>query len=173
MDLGYRRKMESMKEILRLRDEGKLNEVQQRWFSTKPKEELYDTQTDPFELNNLADKPAYKQKLEELRKAQDNWFKKVGDKGLLPEVDMANEMWPGGKQPQTSKPDMVVVKKDGDSSLIKISAATEGASIGYKIGDNTPWLLYTSPVKVKKGETLSAKAIRYGYKESPINSVNN
>lgn len=174
MDLGYRKKMASMKEILRLKDEGKLNEVQQRWFSAKPKEELYDTESDPFELNNLADKPAYKPKLEEFRKVQDNWFKKTGDKGLLPEVEMANEMWPGGKQPETSKPDMAVVKKDGDGSLVKISAATEGASIGYRIGNDTsPWLLYTSPVRVKKGETLSAKAIRYGYKESPINSFTN
>lgn len=46
----------------------KLDENQQMFFSMqKPKEELYNLKRDPFELNNLATDPQYKEVLEELR----------------------------------------------------------------------------------------------------------
>jgi hypothetical protein len=34
------------------------------------------------------------------------------------------------------------------------------------MGEKGQWFLYTMPVAFPKGEKLSAKAIRYGYKES-------
>lgn len=69
--------------------EGKLNAVQKQFFApTKPAEELYDTQNDPHEINNLAALPKYKKTLEEMRAALDRWIKDTGDLGAVPEVEL-------------------------------------------------------------------------------------
>ena len=84
-----------MKEILQLRDEGKLDSVQMAWFKTKPPEELYDIENDPDELHNLANDPKYKDKLAELRNAFNEWIQKVGDMGSIPEKEMIATWWNG------------------------------------------------------------------------------
>ncbi|MDB4293442.1 sulfatase [Maribacter sp.] len=51
-----------------LKKEGTLNDQQKQFFSTsKPKEELYDIQKDPFELNNLVDNDEFASVLEAMR----------------------------------------------------------------------------------------------------------
>ena len=57
----------------KLHDAGKLNAAQDRFWNTKPAEELYDLQSDPDEVNNLAAAPAHRELLERLRKAQRTW----------------------------------------------------------------------------------------------------
>ncbi|MEM7316075.1 MAG: sulfatase-like hydrolase/transferase, partial [Planctomycetota bacterium] len=60
-----------------LHEEGKLTPAQESLFATpRPKEELYDTQSDPHELNNLADNPAHTEHLVRLRKKLDAWREK-------------------------------------------------------------------------------------------------
>ena len=69
--------------------EGTLKGPQKIFFSeTKPKEELYDTQTDPHEVNNLAGDPKYRAKLEEMRAALDEWMKETKDLGEVPEKEL-------------------------------------------------------------------------------------
>jgi len=51
-----------------LKKEGKLNDEQKQFFAaSKPKEELYDVQNDPFELNNLIGNTEFATLLEEMR----------------------------------------------------------------------------------------------------------
>ncbi|HET8828608.1 MAG TPA: sulfatase [Pelobium sp.] len=174
MDIGFRKQMPMMKEILKLKNADKLDSIQSRWFQRKPAEELYDVEKDPFELHNLADDPAYSSKLQELRTVQNNWSIQVKDQGFMSEKDMVNLMWPGGKQPVTGKPIQKVTLKKNRLN-VQLTSTTTGASIGYKVGNDGQWLLYHQPVQIKKGEKLYAKAIRYGYKESEeilINNVN-
>lgn len=66
---------------------GKCNDMQSRAFQTKPVEELYDTENDPYEVNNLADDPAYKEVLERMRKENSRWMKEIRDVGLIPETE--------------------------------------------------------------------------------------
>ncbi len=66
---------------------GKTNEVQSRFFRTKPVEELYDTENDYWEINNLAGDPAYADVMERMRHALDRWEKEYYDAGLVPETD--------------------------------------------------------------------------------------
>jgi hypothetical protein len=48
-------------------------------YHARPPEELYDLTKDPYEQNNLADDPAYKDKLEKMRELVANWMKAQGD----------------------------------------------------------------------------------------------
>ncbi len=53
---------------------------------TKPSEELFDCQKDPWNLNNLAEQPDFQTKLQELRKAHAQWSDDTKDTGLIPET---------------------------------------------------------------------------------------
>lgn len=65
--------------------EGKLDAVQSIHFrKTKPVEELYDSEADPFEVRNVINDPANKDKLTELRAEMDKWLAATGDKGAVP-----------------------------------------------------------------------------------------
>jgi len=54
----------------------------------KPLEELYDVDSDPHELHNLAKDPAYQPKLAELRQQHLNWVVETRDLGLIPEAEL-------------------------------------------------------------------------------------
>ncbi len=74
---------------------GECDETQSIFWETKPVEELYDTENDPWEVNNLAKNPDYKDVLERMRAANKNWVTKIKDTGFIPEadrVDRAGEM---------------------------------------------------------------------------------
>nr|WP_320022327.1 sulfatase [uncultured Draconibacterium sp.] len=66
---------------------GKCNDIQSMAFQTKPVEELYDTENDPNELNNLANIPAYKEVLERMRNENFRWMKEIRDVALIPELE--------------------------------------------------------------------------------------
>ena len=68
--------------------EGQLDEVQQMLFApTRPAEELYDLQVDPWEIHNLADDPAYADTLAKLRGRLDRWMEETNDHGRQPEPE--------------------------------------------------------------------------------------
>lgn len=52
-------------------------------YQHRPKEELYDLEKDPFEMNNLADRPKHSELLRSLRKQLAEWGKTQGDSLLL------------------------------------------------------------------------------------------
>ncbi len=73
----------------RLHREGKLSGPPARFFTpTKPFEELYDTQRDPWQVNNLAGDPKYAAELKRMRAELKSQMKRAGDLGLLPEREM-------------------------------------------------------------------------------------
>ncbi len=80
--IGYAELMPTLQVMRKWNEAGKLNDVQKLWFApVKPKEELYDTQDDPHEVNNLVDSPAQQEKLKELRAALDRWMLDTKDLG--------------------------------------------------------------------------------------------
>jgi hypothetical protein len=73
----------------RLHLEGKLSGPSARFFApTKPVEELYDVQRDPWQINNLAGDPKYAGVLKRMRAELASQMKRAGDLGLLPEREM-------------------------------------------------------------------------------------
>ncbi len=170
-DIAYRRNIDMMNRLLELHKLGRLNTAQNYWFRMyKTKEEFYDCKTDPDNVINLIDDPQYQDKIEEMRKAMDNWLAETGDMAKVPEKEMYLKMWPNGIQPITEMP---VVHKKGRT--VTLSCGTEGASIAYLISDkdftpglNAGWQVYYQPVKVPKGKYLYVMSQRIGYKESEI-----
>ena len=76
-------------------EEGQLDDAQKIFMdSFRPSEELYDLETDPFEINNLATKSEYTLELEKLRDTLNQWVNK-NDLGIYPEdqaeIDSAQE----------------------------------------------------------------------------------
>lgn len=71
-------------------EEGKLNETQELLFrDIRPAEELYDLKADPYEINNLAEQPAYADQVKQMRDRLDSWMEETGDLGREPEpLDM-------------------------------------------------------------------------------------
>jgi arylsulfatase A-like enzyme len=64
----------------RLHGEGKLTPEQSLIMAeSRPREELYDTESDPFELKNLAGDPAQTARIERMRAALTEWQKQTGD----------------------------------------------------------------------------------------------
>ncbi|MDJ0919899.1 MAG: sulfatase [Henriciella sp.] len=139
-------------------------------FAPLPEDQLYDTQSDPHEVENLAGNPDYAWLQAELEAALDDWLGIVGDMAAQPEHAMIEQMWPDGQQPQTQSPE-VRIERDGSEQLVFLSSATPGASIGYRIGTQTPWKIYDGPLRLEQGKIVEAKAVRYGFEESPVISI--
>ncbi|XCF05481.1 sulfatase [Tamlana crocina] len=174
LPVEYREKIPTMQELLRLKAEGKLNDIQMQWFrEQKPKVELFDCAVDPYELNNLADQPEYQEKLDELSAEMDRWMSEIGDEPNLDEAKLVEKLWSGkDTKPVTSHP--IITAKDG---LVQVTCETEGASIGYKImgqDGNTPqsWEVYQEPVQLPKGTKLLVQTHRIGFEPSDVVEFN-
>ena len=167
LPLPYREQMPIMRELLHLNERGKLNRFQAQWFrEQKPLEELFDTDIDPYELQNLAQDPAYSNKLKELSDELDSWLLEIDDLGFTPENELIEHFWPGGIQPVTEVPSMSVI--DGE---IHISSATPGANIAFQVigldqSSGSRWQVYLNPVKVIPSRRVIAIAHRIGYAPS-------
>ncbi len=173
-EISYRRNLHTMQEILRLEAAGQLDGPAGWYFDLKPEEELYDTVSDPFEIDNLAGDPAFAEVLARMRVAHETWRAEHDDFGAVPEADMIEDFWPGGMQPVTLAP--VVTPPGGEFTgpvNVTLSSETEGASIEYTFdrGPEPRWTLHAGDITVDQTRMLRARAVRYGYQTSDISEV--
>ena len=171
LDVAYMNQMPTMAEMRRLFAEGKLKGPELQYFERpKPLEELYDTQTDPHEVHNLASDPRHRDTLTRLREELFRWMEQMGDFGLLPECDFDKMKWPEGRQEKTTAPGVKPLQAKGGGATVELSCLTPGASIAYRLSGagrrGNRWLVYSRPLAVRPGQTLSAKACRLGFKDS-------
>ena len=66
---------------------GECDKIQSKFWEKKPIEELYEVDTDPWEVNNLASDPTYEKILRKFRAASDSILLKTFDSGFLPEAE--------------------------------------------------------------------------------------
>ncbi len=70
----------------RLKEEGKLTGPPAAFLADRrPPEELYDLESDPNEVRNLAGDAAHRKTLESMRAILDDWIRRTGDRGQFPE----------------------------------------------------------------------------------------
>lgn len=109
---------------------GECNEQQSIFWNTKNAEELYDTENDPWEVNNLAEDPNYNEVMERMRKANNDWMIRIFDTGFIPE---AKRNMMAENQP------IYDLLRTGQLPLEEIIATAELATLGKK--ENLPQLI--------------------------------
>jgi len=166
----YREQITMNAKLIELNRQKKLKgDAAYMFMKTKPREELYDLENDPYEVHNLAENPNYEKHLSKYRKALANWQLEIGDKGFIPEHDLIELFWPEMRQPVTKN----VLFTEQSQGMLQLECKTEGASIGYQTGKEigtNHWNLYHTPIQQKNNQKIVARAIRIGYKASEITS---
>lgn len=111
-----------MQEIRRVAKSNTLPPAAQALMSpSKPTEELYDTQADPHEINNLASQPKYQQILMRMRAAQLAWVHDTKDLGLIPEPILTDRSTKLGSE-------YAILRQAGGDAYNKNIAAIAGAA---------------------------------------------
>lgn len=128
---GYFQRMETpekgatMKSLRRAHATGLLPPAAKQYFAdSKPVEELYDTDNDPYEIHNLAEDPNYAEVLRRMRDQHVAWVKRTRDLGLVPEpILLAREKELGNRYD-------VLRQSDGEALAARIADAALAASAG-------------------------------------------
>lgn len=165
VDIAYRKMQSSMRDILRLRDAGKLNAIQSRWFEPKgTDEEFYDVKNDPYQLHDLSKNPQYAAQMERFKKVFKEWQQQVTDMGGIQEKKLVAQMWNGKQSPPVTTDPLIFIS----NLKVGIAVETSGASVAYKIIGNDGivpdrWEVYKGPFAIQQGDKIQAKAQRIGY----------
>ena len=103
-----------METMRRLHAEKKLTPEQSLIMAeTRPREEFYDLQADPHELNNLAADPAQAAPLAKHRAALDGWMQRTDDKGRDAESEEVYSNYISDERPEGGKnTDTEVIQKN-------------------------------------------------------------
>ncbi|MBN7810279.1 sulfatase [Algoriphagus sp. H41] len=164
-NIRYRLQNPLMGHLLDLHQKGVLDENQDRWFAqSKPQEELYDTQSDPWEFVNLAEDPMHADKLAEMRMAHEEWLLAYGDLGALDEMEMVRAWWNG----QDSPPVTETPEVDFQAGKVSLSSATPSAILSYRKSSSAGWNLYSKHFDAAEGDSLYVNAHRIGFEPSGV-----
>lgn len=162
LPVAYREQMPMMAELRKLDREGKLDPHQSRWLSaTKPEEELYDLQKDPYELNNLAAKPEHRDTLLYYRAKLNRWIAETNDLGEFAESHLVERWLVNGEQPQ-----LAPIQMEETTLGMALSSTKPDATLAWKQPQDSIWSVYSAPIP--KTISFEAKAERIGYSDSAI-----
>ncbi|QOV90809.1 sulfatase-like hydrolase/transferase [Humisphaera borealis] len=112
------------------------------WQAPKASEELYDLQSDPWEVRNLAADPAHQATLERLRTATQDWMLATRDVGLLPEGEIHSRS--KGSDPYTygHSPDFPIAKILAAARLASNGDPSAAKSLAGLLGDSDSAVRY-------------------------------
>jgi len=179
---GDKRRNPVYLELQRLDKESKLTKAQRLVLTRaqKPIHQLYDVIDDPCNMINLvADytffetyeygiSPLYESAISRKLRRIRNYFFEAAVKTV--DQSGANHIYAlMSSKPETEEPTIEVRPGANGQMLIVMSCKTPGASIGYQFG-NGSWRLYSKPIsygKTRRNTTLTARAVRLGFKASP------
>lgn len=178
--LSYRDRQAIMQQLNGMIEEGTLTQEQWQFRArSKPMEEFYDTQADPFEIRNLASNPEYFERMSQMRAALDDWIAECDDPLDMPEDELVRTRVypPDGEQPTTAAPAAKLEPVGGGKNKLTITCKTAGASIGFRARvnetngnsekDSGPWSIYDGPVEIDANCAIDVIAHRIGFKPSP------
>ena len=115
----------TMQELRRVHEAGELPPAAELNFAaTKPVEELYDTETDPHEIHNLAKDPKYADVLKRLRQAHFDWVRRTKDTGLIAEPILVE------REEELGDRYSILRQDDGDQLSAEVAKVSAAASDG-------------------------------------------
>jgi arylsulfatase A-like enzyme len=122
---------------------GKCNNIQSQFFQPKSSVELFDTESDPWHVSNIANKTNYQKILTQLSNELDRWMIETRDVGLIPEP-MFHELVGEGKKYGT----IYEYAQSKDYPVEKILNVAKNASLGdkNKIKDYKNYLIDSNPI---------------------------
>jgi arylsulfatase A-like enzyme len=170
---------------------GYCNEIQSRFWETKPAEELYDVTKDPHNINNLADDPEYQDVLKRMRRETQRWVRENRGAGFLPEGMMHELAGDGVIYEMTHSQDFptdeiistaematrknpenlseLIRKTSADHPALRYWAATGCAILGDQARDAAPELKEMLDDKYGNNRIAAAEALcRMGITEKPL-----
>ncbi len=138
---NYRYKQLGYQQWIKFYKEGKLNKAQSKFFEPKQPEELYNVEEDPYELNNLANLPEYKNIVKSLRNNLNKRMCGLPDLSFYPEFYLINNAF---QNPvafgQTHKKDIKKYIKTANLMLLPFKEAK--SKIIKSLNSNDPWVRY-------------------------------
>ncbi|PAW67210.1 MAG: hypothetical protein B9S34_06085 [Opitutia bacterium Tous-C1TDCM] len=114
--------MATTRELDRLRAAGQLNAIQAALFAAKPAEQLFDCQTDPDNVRNLAADPAHRATLEKMRAANRGHLLRIRDSGFMPESLL--------RARAAGRPPVLVARDDAAYPLARIIDTVDRLQLG-------------------------------------------
>lgn len=115
----------------RMAAEGLLNEAQSHFWNPKPSEELYDLQSDPYEVKNLAASKDYTEALAKMRAAHVAHMELTRDLGFIPEAERLRMA--GDRSPRD------VFASDGEYPFTQVFALAQKAT-DLSLQDTAPFV---------------------------------
>ena len=164
----------------KLFDDGKATPAQSAfWQAPKAPEELYDLQSDPDEVVNLARSSEHAEVLARMRKAQEDLALRIRDVGLLPEGEMHRRS--AGASPydmghdESKFPAARIITAAGDASSMRSDEATM-SRLKAGCSDADPairwWSVMGALMRGKEGAAaMSAELAKARADESPLVQV--
>ena len=138
---NYRYEQLGYQQWINLYKEGKLNANQSKFFEPKQPEELYDVEADPYELNNLATNPGYKDLLKSLRIKLNKRICNMPDLSFYPEFYLINNAFDNPVDfGQKHKKDIKKYVRIANLMLLPFSEAK--SKIKKSLASNDPWVRY-------------------------------
>ena len=151
--------LELRREITRLAAAGKLDAAQLAYAGpAKPVEALYDTQTDPWQVHNLADDPAHRPVLERMRTALREWQIESRDLGLMHEWQAAQLCATAGRPlfELASAEDRFPLQRVLDTAW-RVGQAGEAQEFARRLADPDPTVRYWAVDRPARGRRRSGR----------------
>ena len=138
---NYRYRQLAYREWRRLYRAGELTPEQAQFFEPRAPEALYDIANDPDEINNLADDPAYKDIVKDLRQSLTVRLKGMPDLSFYPESILTTTAWQNPTQfGQDHKAEIAQLIDIANLALMPFAKAQP--KIAAALSSTNPWERY-------------------------------
>ncbi len=142
--------LELRREIGRLAAAGKLNAAQLTYAGpNKPREALYDSEKDPWQIHNVADDPAYRPVLERMRKALRKWQLESRDLGLMHEAEAARLVADGRPLIEVARDEGVYPLARVLDTAQRVGLSGEVPEFARRLADANPTVRYWAIVGLR------------------------
>jgi arylsulfatase A-like enzyme len=125
---------------------GRCDAIQSIFWETKPPEELYDVEADPWEVNNLASDPQYANTLSRMRAETSRWVHKNKDAGFLPEQEMVDRSAGTTIYDLIRQPDFPIERIIDTAEMASMRDANNLAELINRLGDGENVVRYWAAI---------------------------